>query len=536
MKKWVVILSVFFPNFILSQQTYFYEATIDTNNIPLRSSNIGNCEGARWLVLPDTGNAYDDIIYNHGPWLAGKINDDSVLAIIQWFQGWSYSPGPIIDEGPAMLTHPEDSLKYRVYKISKGDDNTNPDYAEWPDEFGAPIDEQGNPQIYGDQTLWTVYNSYDSTAILNPTWSEDINPIPVEIQQLVYAHGGFEYDDNDIMANVIFYEWIIINKGEYPIDSAYFGFWSDIDFMDVIDDNLPAVDTINQIGYCWASNEYFYGAIPPAVGYVLLNGPAVHSPGNTAIFKGREIDNHKNLQLTAFKGIADDSINPIDSMHAPVRSITDAQNVARGLTANGYPIFNPVTNQPTTFPYSGDPVAGDGWLYNFYVSGGAGMVFFSGPFTLAPNDTQWAMIAVIPGLGESNLNSITQMRRKAEILHSLPYDSLAFGSSNYPLTDVEYEGNHFVSDFRLEQNYPNPFNPSTRIKYAIGNRQFVTLKVYDIIGNEIATLVNEELSAGVYEVTFDSHSGEVRNLTSGIYFYQLKTGSFIQTKKMILLK
>ncbi|MCW8961233.1 MAG: T9SS type A sorting domain-containing protein, partial [Ignavibacteriaceae bacterium] len=71
---------------------------------------------------------------------------------------------------------------------------------------------------------------------------------------------------------------------------------------------------------------------------------------------------------------------------------------------------------------------------------------------------------------------------------------------------------------------------------AIGSRQFVTLKVYDILGNEIATLVNEEKSAGQYEVTFDSHSGEVRNLTSGIYFYQLKAGSFVKTKKMILLK
>jgi hypothetical protein len=104
------------------------------------------------------------------------------------------------------------------------------------------------------------------------------------------------------------------------------------------------------------------------------------------------------------------------------------------------------------------------------------------------------------------------------------------------LTSVESEEPPAVSSFKLEQNYPNPFNPATIIQYAIGSRQFVTLKVYDILGNEIATLVNEEKSAGQYEVTFDSHSGEVRNLTSGIYFYQLKAGSFVKTKKMILLK
>lgn len=85
--------------------------------------------------------------------------------------------------------------------------------------------------------------------------------------------------------------------------------------------------------------------------------------------------------------------------------------------------------------------------------------------------------------------------------------------------------------FSLSQNYPNPFNPLTSIHYAIGKRQFVTLKVYDILGNEIVTLVNDEKSAGNYEVNFNAS-----NIPSGVYFYRLQAGSFIQTKKMILLK
>ena len=105
-------------------------------------------------------------------------------------------------------------------------------------------------------------------------------------------------------------------------------------------------------------------------------------------------------------------------------------------------------------------------------------------------------------------------------------DGIEFGQ----LVSVE---NEFVNinSFSLFQNYPNPFNPRTCIQYAIGNRQFVTLKVYDALGNEIATLVNEEKPAGEYEVEFDAN-----NLSSGIYFYQLKAGSFTQTKKMILMK
>jgi hypothetical protein len=91
-------------------------------------------------------------------------------------------------------------------------------------------------------------------------------------------------------------------------------------------------------------------------------------------------------------------------------------------------------------------------------------------------------------------------------------------------------------DFKLEQNYPNPFNPRTIIRFTISDFGFTILKVYDILGTEIATLVNEEKPAGEYEVEFNSHSGSVGNLPSGLYFYQLRAGNYIETKKMVLLK
>ena len=88
-----------------------------------------------------------------------------------------------------------------------------------------------------------------------------------------------------------------------------------------------------------------------------------------------------------------------------------------------------------------------------------------------------------------------------------------------------------LNNFILQQNYPNPFNPSTKINYYIPVGRFVNLKVYDVLGNEIATLVNEEKLAGDFEVSFNA-----TGLPSGVYFYQLKAGVFIQTKKMILMK
>jgi hypothetical protein len=98
--------------------------------------------------------------------------------------------------------------------------------------------------------------------------------------------------------------------------------------------------------------------------------------------------------------------------------------------------------------------------------------------------------------------------------------------------------------FSLSQNFPNPFNPSTKIKYTIPSvslRQaqsdsWVTLKVYDVLGNEIATLVNEEKQPGNYEVEFNVAQVSRPELSSGVYFYQLKAGSYIETKKMVLIK
>jgi len=85
--------------------------------------------------------------------------------------------------------------------------------------------------------------------------------------------------------------------------------------------------------------------------------------------------------------------------------------------------------------------------------------------------------------------------------------------------------------FALDQNYPNPFNPTTIIQYSIPQRSNVTLKVYDVLGNEVVTLVNEEKDRGVYSINFDAPT-----LASGIYLYSLQSGSFVETKKLMFIK
>ena len=89
----------------------------------------------------------------------------------------------------------------------------------------------------------------------------------------------------------------------------------------------------------------------------------------------------------------------------------------------------------------------------------------------------------------------------------------------------------FINSYNLSNNYPNPFNPSTTIRYSIPKQSHITLKIYDIIGREVAILVNEEKPAGNYQIGFNA-----ANLPSGVYFYQLKAGSYVETNKMVLLK
>jgi hypothetical protein len=117
-------------------------------------------------------------------------------------------------------------------------------------------------------------------------------------------------------------------------------------------------------------------------------------------------------------------------------------------------------------------------------------------------------------------------------------DELIWFENTGSTVDIKGDDTNQPLEFGLHQNFPNPFNPSTKIKYSIPNAeallnssQHVTLKVYDVLGNEIAELINESKPAGNYEINFDASE-----LASGIYFYRIHAGSFSQVKKMILLR
>jgi hypothetical protein len=160
------------------------------------------------------------------------------------------------------------------------------------------------------------------------------------------------------------------------------------------------------------------------------------------------------------------------------------------------------------------------WRENFYT-----------PFSIEPNDSAKLVFIYPLWIPEYENPQVIWTDSIVILNNSLNNNILLLPTKvDFPV-NVYSHINFYPEHFLLSRNYPNPFNPTTTIKYQIPQQEFVTINIYDILGNVIATLVNGEKRSGSYEVEFSG-----AGLPSGIYFYQLSAGSFIETKKMILIK
>ena len=140
-------------------------------------------------------------------------------------------------------------------------------------------------------------------------------------------------------------------------------------------------------------------------------------------------------------------------------------------------------------------------------------------------------IELIEATEEASASFTFDINRNAPISKKDTIDFMITSSDGIMMTKsfiFSYTG---PKEFKLEQNFPNPFNPTTKIQYQLPQDARVTLKVYDILGSEVATLVNEEQEAGYKEVQFNGN-----NIASGMYVYRLQAGDFISTKKMLMVK
>ena len=524
------------------------------------------------LINGQRNGRYDDntILFSGGFLLSGYDNDFLWANLVySASRAQDYLPGPVgsVPEDPknniyiVKASDPPFSQSWQDYRYAAmiGAPFYDGDF----DGIYNPIDKNGNgiwdededaPEILGDITAWCVFNDGVDPALRR---LNDVYPLGIEIQQTVFS---FNLNENNLPDEKIYVRYRIINRGTINeiLDSVIFTFWLDPDIGDYMND-LVGCDTLINLGYAYSNIDPAFGVNPPATGLALIQGPPVYKPGetyidndlngifdpdidtptDTAVFK-----NGSNIPAVLFPGAKNQSITSFYS-HVQGQPHPDplSKNLLRNWQNSRY--HNELTNPCTytfgvvlgpydcseinpLFLFSGDPGLRDGWLFN--ITTDVRFLLSTGQFTLlkdTPIDI-WGVYAA--GRGEDSLQSINELRKNTQSAHNF-YKQLPV---NEPRTPPVLPPDEFI----LYQNYPNPFNPGTIIRYELPINSLVSIKIFDILGREVKTLVNEFKSAGRYEVEFDGS-----NYASGVYFYQLKAlhtgrqaGDYTRTLKMALIK
>jgi Secretion system C-terminal sorting domain len=526
--------------------TWVQYDTITVNEVLMWFANNGDgsydpYRGGGGFSWPGGKEANQSAIFEDGLCWGGLVGEAVRVNGNTHRQG--LQPGNIKKDGnPANLDNPQFGIwrvnpKWQSFAESIEKDRLQHDWNNWPVNLGAPwndVDsdevynpEVDNPKISGDELFWMVMNDMDTTASRS-TYGAD--PIGLEIQLAIYAYNtGF-------LKDVVFKKYKILNKGLNSVDSMFFSYWADPDLGDAGDD-FAGFDTLLSMAYCYNSraDDRVFDSPVPAVGFIMLQGPVVPALAqDSAYFNNRWVLGYKNQKITSgFVYIGADPYFDLPAL-GDIRGAHSFYNNMLGKLGDGLPIIDPKTGLETTFMLAGDPVAKTGWYDGQGWPRGVGTqqpgdrwtALSTGPFDFAPGDSQEVVYAIIMAQGENNLDSITELKRKAAAVREFYY------TGKLPTAIKDDEPVLSPNKFSLSQNYPNPFNPETIINYELRIMNEVKLIVYDVLGREVKILVDKTQQAGKYKVTFDA-----ANLASGVYYYKLKAGkNFEQTRKMLLLR
>ena len=451
-----------------------------------------------------------------------------------------YGPGYINNSSgsPVVVTNSD----FKIYKVSAGDNaGNNPDYANWYKmiPYGAPYDDVNHNGIYDNgidipgikNAASTLFGCLTDGTPANHIASEGFGggtaPLFCEMHFTAWAY------NNAGMEDVQFVKWVIINKNVMQWNNTFMAIVSDPD-LGYGNDDFIGCDTIQKLGYCYngdnddSGNLYGYGANPPAFGIDFLK---------TAV--NRPVNPNAEIGMTAFDYFTNSS--PVICERDPNPDVQGAYNYLKGYKLDGTPWVNAQSGQITKKCYPGAPEVNIGWtertgsvqncgggltgtIIPSNPSGDRRFIMSSGAdnFTMPQNDSQTVIIAQLVARGTNNWNSVTKLKQ-------LDAAVKVFYSTNVSVNNISSE---IPSSFSLYQNYPNPFNPTTNIKFDMVRNGIVNLKVNDVSGKEVATLINNEMvTAGTNIVSFDAN-----NFASGIYFYTLTAGTFSETKRMVLVK
>jgi hypothetical protein len=334
-----------------------------------------------------------------------------------------------------------------------------------------------------------------------------------------------------------FIKWRLINKSSYNWDSVYISLFNDFDIGNIgHSDDGGGCDTMKNIAFVLNADnsDPDYGINPPAIGFRYLQSPLVYTGNNmdTAKLPYDTLIGHRILGLTGHFHRRNAAPDPC--MQDP-DSAVEAYNIMKGLNGCGNSIINPISGLPTKFMYPGDACNINGWIDSF--SADIRTLAHSGPFKMNISDTQIVTTSYMVGFGGNNFQNVCALQSMSDSALKYYYNDF---QTCIPI-GIQPISSEVPDRFMLYQNYPNPFNPSTKIKFNIpllrgvdaeGRRGVLTkLIIYDILGRELSTLVNEQLQPGTYEVEWNAE-----NNPSGVYFYTISSGNYFDSKKMILLK
>ena len=517
-------------------QTFFNPNNISTFFVTSGIFNINdtlvNTPGFQW---PAGSNKY--AIFSSGLNITAYVNGSLRMAAAS-FHG-EYTPGYILNYVPAW------NSDFKIYKVTRGDGPSNPDWANWYKmiPYGAPYFDVNNngtfeqgidtPGVHkAKQTIFLcMTDGFTSTHTQSEGFSGGTAPLNAEVHMTAWGYNNSMYSD------LQFIKYDIINKGSYNWDSTYMGIFCDPDLGNALDDYIGC-DTSRQLAYTYnktnmdgSGNPPSYGANPPAVGIILLKG-----------CRNEFVNPPVNLRMTTFHQLF------CWGCSAPVCELMpiypfESHRMLKGYKRDGSNFMNPLTvpPTPTKFTYTGDPETATGWteakgsvlncggdtgtVINVNPSADPRFLIGSGAdnFKILPGDTQKIVICQLIARGNSNLNSVTKLKQLSDVAWNLYNSGFVIKISSLT-TEVP-------GIYSLSQNYPNPFNPVTKIKFSVPRNNIVCIKVFNMLGKEVAAIINDRLQPGIYEAEFDGST-----LPSGVYFYRLTSGDFSETKKMVLLK
>ena len=350
---------------------------MDVNQISMFVTNTGSFgydNGGQVSGLEFPKGTGKTCVYAAGLWMGAKVGGETRVVIGGYAQ--EFTPGPMIGTNAA-----PDQPTYKVYKVSREDTTGWADWVANAAPLGALVDTVDGvpvPHIIGDQTLWAVFN--DANPGRHVATEGKTAPLGVEVQLT-----AFGFNRQGALGNTDFLSYKIINKGGNTLDSTFVSIWADPDNGSANDD-LDGVDVPVSLGYCYnaTNTDAIYGNNPPAVGFDFFQGPKVGS---------------SFLPMSSFN-VYINGTDPLD--------FVQTYNYMQGLTRDGDPVVDPTTNQVTTFSVPGDPLKGTGWLDTNPAD--RRLMLSTGPFTMAPGDTQIVVTAVIVGQGRDRLSSIKAMR------------------------------------------------------------------------------------------------------------------------------